>query len=65
MEQIEAHELSDDRWRHLVGASFARLVDTGDGTLVLYCAPTFVKVRVRDGVPLDAKAYLQAGARVM
>ena len=31
----------------------------------LFCAPTFVKLRVRDGEPFDAKAYLQAGARGM
>lgn len=65
MGQVEAHGLADDRWRHLAEASFARLVDTSSGALALYCSPTFVKLRVRDGKPLDAKAYLQAGAHIM
>ncbi|MEE0026575.1 MAG: hypothetical protein U0J70_03215 [Atopobiaceae bacterium] len=27
----------------------------------LYCYPAFIKLRWRDGEPLDAKAYLVAG----
>ena len=30
--------------------------------LKLFCMPAFVKLRMRDGVPLDAKVYLQASA---
>lgn len=65
MEQVEARGLADGRWRLVPDAMLARLVETGDGPLALYNAPTFVKLRVRGGVPLDAKAYLQAGARAV
>lgn len=60
--QIERRGLADARWRLISHASFAKLVETGDGPLVLLCTPTFVKLRMRDGKPLDAKAYLQASA---
>ncbi len=63
--QIERRGLADDRWRLIAHASFAKLVETDDGPLALFCMPTFVKLRVRDGEPLDAKAYLQASAREM
>ena len=65
MEKIEELGLADDRWKHIASASYATAVDTGDAQLVLYCAPTFVKLRMRDGEPLDAKMYLQAAARLL
>ena len=63
MGQIERRSLADARWRLIPEATFAKLVKTDDGPLVLYCAPTFVKLRVRGGELLDAKVYLQAGTR--
>ena len=65
MRTIEGMGLADGRWRHVPGATFSKLVPCGGGMLALYCAPTFVKLRMRDGGPLDAKVYLQAGASVM
>ena len=62
LEKIEGLGLADDRWKHIASASYAIAVDVDDGRLVLYCAPTFVKLRMRDGKPLDAKMYLQAAA---
>lgn len=62
MTQVERRGLADERWRLVAQASFARQVEIGNGTLTLCCTPTFVKLRVRGGEPLDAKAYLQAGA---
>lgn len=61
--QVEGRGLSDGRWRRVPETCFARLVSAGGDALALYCSPTFVKLRVRDGEPLDAKFYLQAGAR--
>ena len=40
------------------------LIDTGSVKVALYNAPTFIKLRVREGESLDAKIYLQAGASV-
>lgn len=65
MAQIERRGLADERWRLIPEASFAKLVETGDGKLALYGMPTFVKLRVRGGEPLDAKVYLQVGACVL
>ena len=62
MSAIERRGLSDGRWRHVPDASFSKLLDVDGGSTVLYCSPTFVKLRMRDGEPLDAKVYLQAGA---
>ena len=60
--EIEQLGLSDERWQHIPNASFSKLVKLNDEVLALYCAPTFVKLRMRDGMPLDAKMYLQASA---
>ena len=65
LERIEGLGLADDRWKHVASTSYATAVDVGDGLLALYCAPTFVKLRMRDGEPLDAKMYLHAGARFL
>ena len=63
MEHIKGLGLADDRWRLIPKASFAKLVNVDGAPLALVCAPTFVKLRVRNGLPLDAKLYLQATAR--
>lgn len=63
--RIEARGLADSRWKRIPGTVYTGLVDTAAGPLALYDAPTFVKMRVRDGEPLDAKAYLQAGVRTL
>ena len=60
VEKVEHLGLADARWHSIPQASFAKTVKTADRTLALYCIPTFVKLRMRDGKPLDAKFYLQA-----
>jgi hypothetical protein len=65
MDAIEALGLSDARWRHVPGTAFSRFMQVDGALLALYCVPTFVKLRLRDGKPLDAKMYLQAGARIL
>ena len=62
MGEIERAGLADGRWRHIPGASFSKLLAVDGEPFALYCTPTFVKLRMRGGKPLDAKAYLQAGA---
>lgn len=59
---IERKGLADGRWRRVRGATFSKLVHVDDAALALYCVPTFVKLRMRGGEPLDAKVYLQAEA---
>lgn len=34
-----------------------------DSQMLLYCYPALLKLRWRDGEPLDAKAYLIAGVQ--
>ena len=65
MGAIEDLGLSDGRWRHIPDAAFSKLVRLGAENLALYCTPTFVKLRMRDGAPLDAKAYLEASAAAL
>lgn len=62
MGQLEEWGLTDERWRLLADTRFSQRITFGDESSVLYCIPTFVKLRWRDGNPLDAKAYLIAGA---
>ena len=62
MTAIEGMGLSDERWRYVPDAAFSKLVQAGDAARAFYCVPTFVKLRMRNGEPLDAKFYLQAGA---
>lgn len=59
---IELMGLADSRWRHMSDTIFSRLISVDDTALALYCVPTFVKLRMLNGEPLDAKVYLQAGA---
>ncbi len=61
MRQVEAWGLADERWRTLEETTFAKRLSRDDEDLRLYCFPTFIKLRWRDGEPLDAKAYLMAG----
>ena len=63
MERICEWGLADDRWRLLEDTCFARRVTHGEENCLLFCFTTFVKLRWRAGVPLDAKAYLMAGIR--
>ena len=62
METVEAWGLADDRWRLLADTSFAKRLTFGESSALLWCFPAFLKLRWRDGAPLDAKAYLMAGA---
>ena len=63
MGRVEAWGLSDERWRLLAGTMFAKRVTHAGESTLLYCYPAFVKLRWRNGEPLDAKAYLLAGAQ--
>ena len=63
MAGIRKWGLADDRWRLLEDTAFAQRVTRGAESCLLYCAPVFVKLRWREGEPLDAKAYLMAGTQ--
>ena len=63
MSMLESWGLADDRWRMLAGTTFAKRVSFKDDSRLLFCYPTFVKLRGRMGEPLDAKAYLIAGVQ--
>ena len=61
MRLVETWGLSDDRWRLIEDTMFSKRVHFGEEEKMLYCLPTFLKLRWRDGEPLDAKFYLIAG----
>ena len=61
MGQLERWGLSDDRWRLLADTAFAKRVAHEGESETLYCYPAFIKLRWRDGEPIDAKTYLIAG----
>lgn len=61
-ERCEQLGLADERWRLLSDALFATRFELEGEPLSLYCLPTFIKLRMREGKMLDAKTYLQAGA---
>lgn len=61
MRQLGEWGLVDDRWRLLDEAAYAKRVSRQGESVLVYCYPAFVKLRWRDGAPLDAKAYLIAG----
>lgn len=65
MSAVESLGLCDARWHHVPDATFTKLISVDGTPLALYCMPTFVKLRMRDGTPLDAKFYLQASAVVL
>ena len=63
MSKLEAWGLADARWRLLADTIGAWRLGHADGRppVTLFCYPAFVKLRWRNGEPLDAKAYLVAG----
>ena len=61
MSQVEAWGLADERWRLLPATAFAKRLRLGHESCQVWCYPAFLKLRWRDGAPLDAKAYLIAG----
>ena len=63
MRKVESWGLADERWRLLEEAIFANRLSKGGESHSLYCYPAFGTLRWRDGEPLDAKAYLIAGAQ--
>ena len=63
MECVEAWGLADSRWRLLADTTFAERVTWKGSSCVLFNYPAFVKLRWRDGQPLDAKSYLLAGVQ--
>ena len=63
MARIEEWGIADSRWRLLEDTAFAQRITRRQESCLMYCAPVFVKLRWRDGEPLDAKAYLMAGAQ--
>ena len=63
MSKVQASGLADDRWRLLGQTAVAKRVSQGGASTVLYCYPAFLKVRWREGDPVDAKAYLIAGVQ--
>ena len=62
MQRVEAWGLADERWRLLAGTAFSQRLRSAGESCLLYCFPAFLKLRWRDGAPLDAKTYLMAGA---
>lgn len=61
MRLVESWGLSDGRWRLLAHTAFVKSVSGQGGKCKLWCLPTFLKLRWRDGEAFDAKAYLKAG----
>lgn len=58
MQQVEARGLADSRWRRLEETTFSKRVSAKGNSVHLVNYPAFIKLRWRDGQPLDAKAYL-------
>ncbi|MBR3317572.1 MAG: hypothetical protein IKG21_07140 [Atopobiaceae bacterium] len=54
--------LADNRWQQLAQTAFAKRAALRGDVVHLWCFPAFLKLRWRDGLPLDAKAYLIAGS---
>lgn len=61
MRTIEEWGLTDDRWQLMADTAFAKGISRSGESSQLFCFPAFIKLRWRDGQPLDAKAYLMAG----
>ena len=55
---LAARGLADDRLGVLPGTAFAKRLTREGSQVSLSCYPAFVKVRWREGEPLDAKTYL-------
>lgn len=60
MQQVEAWGLADGRWPLLARTAYSKQLEYGGESCQIYCYPAFVKLRWRDGEPLDAKTYLMA-----
>ena len=63
MNRITEWGLADSRWKQLADTAFAQRVSFKGESCLLFCYPAFVKLRWRDGVTVDAKAYLRAGTQ--
>ena len=63
MQMVESWGLADDRWRLFEDATFAKRGAGGGQAMKIFNFPAFLKLRWRDGEPLDAKAYFMAGAQ--
>lgn len=61
MELVESWGLADERWHLLQGTSFSKRATRGEESMAIYAFPAFIKLRWREGKPLDAKTYLMAG----
>ena len=57
---IEEMGLADSRWQQLAGGIYTRTLPVEDSMMLVTCSPTFVKLRMRNGKPFDAKVYIQA-----
>ena len=64
MGHIVSWGLADERWRLLLDAQYAKGVKRDGESILIYNFPAFVKLRWRDGKPVDAKAYFMAGVEV-
>ena len=54
--------LADERCELLAQATFANRIEHGDEGVMVFCFPAFVKLRWREGMAPDAKAYLMSQA---
>lgn len=63
MRRLEGWGLVDGRWHALAQTAYAKRVKRGSDSQLLWCYPTFIKLRWRDGEPLDAKAYICGGVQ--
>ena len=61
MQWVQDKGLADDRWRSLGNTTFSKRIRRADESAQFYCFPAFLKLRWRNGQPLDAKAYLLCG----
>ena len=62
MLRVQEWGLADDRWRLLENTVFSKRLKAGGKECLIWCYPAFLKLRWRGGEPIDAKAYLIAGA---
>lgn len=63
MKLLESWGLADERWRLLAGTMFAKRMARQGRQGLLYAYPAFIKLRWRNGKPVDAKTYLIAGVQ--
>ena len=60
---LQARNLVDGRFGLLAQTTFAKRVERDGESATTSCFPAFVKLRYREGLPPDAKAYLMARAQ--